>query len=181
MQVGELKTEQQSVQLWGAKTVKVDLSMGAGELTLVGGASDLLDASFTYNVAEWQPEVQYSVSGQQGTLTIEDGVFRVRHDITSWESAGHSDQSRSCQRCQGSPGSVPAKSTHQDMRAMPTFWTTSRLSSSPCRSSSVEAGDAGGASRKPPRTRMRVNLERKATSLTWPVVMAVSPLKGGSS
>jgi hypothetical protein len=44
--------------------------MGAGELTVSGGGDALMEADFTYNVAEWEPIVDYSVSGDQGDLTV---------------------------------------------------------------------------------------------------------------
>jgi len=69
--VGETRTESKTVQLGGAKSVRVDLKMGAGELKVAGGASDLLNADFTYNVPRWKPEVQYDASGDIGQLTVQ--------------------------------------------------------------------------------------------------------------
>jgi hypothetical protein len=68
--VGELQTESQSVKLGDAKTVRAEIHMGAGEMKLAGGARELLEADFSYNVARWKPEVEYSVSGTRGLLTI---------------------------------------------------------------------------------------------------------------
>jgi predicted membrane protein len=45
--------------------------MAAGELEVRGGAQNLLDASFDYNVASWKPDVQYRSSGGVGDLTVE--------------------------------------------------------------------------------------------------------------
>mgnify|MGYP006293209339 CR=1 FL=1 len=67
---GPLQTESQTVELEGAESVIVDLRMGAGELTVSGGGDALMEADFTYNVAEWEPIVDYSVSGDQGDLTV---------------------------------------------------------------------------------------------------------------
>jgi hypothetical protein len=64
--VGELQTESRSVERGGAESVRVELEMGAGELAVAGGAAELLDADFTYNVAELKPEVAYS----NGVLTV---------------------------------------------------------------------------------------------------------------
>ncbi len=58
--VGELRTESQTVELGGAASVRVEIEMAAGELEVSGGATELLEASFTYNVAELKPEVDYS-------------------------------------------------------------------------------------------------------------------------
>jgi len=64
--VGELRTESETVGLGGATSVRVEIEMAAGELDVSGGAAELLDANFTYNVAELKPEVDYS----GGTLTV---------------------------------------------------------------------------------------------------------------
>jgi hypothetical protein len=69
--VGETRTESKTVQLGAAKVVRVELKIGAGELKVTGGASDLLNADFTYNVPSWKPEVQYDVSGDTGHLTVQ--------------------------------------------------------------------------------------------------------------
>jgi hypothetical protein len=36
--------------------------MGAGELQVGGAADALMEADFSYNVADWKPEVDYDVS-----------------------------------------------------------------------------------------------------------------------
>ena len=58
--VGELRTESQSVELGDADSVRVEIEMGAGDLVLTGGAQDLLEADFTYNVDKLAPSVEYS-------------------------------------------------------------------------------------------------------------------------
>lgn len=64
--VGRLQTESETVELGDAASVRVKIDMGAGELDVAGGAAELLEANFTYNVAELKPEVDYS----GGTLTV---------------------------------------------------------------------------------------------------------------
>src|SRR5210317_68252 len=56
VRVGELQTESQTVELGGATSVRIEIDMGAGELDVTGGAAELLEAGFTYNVAEMKPE-----------------------------------------------------------------------------------------------------------------------------
>jgi hypothetical protein len=68
--VGEEQTETQSIELGSAETVEVVIQFGAGELDISGGAANLMEGTFTYNVDEWQPEVEYSVDGTQGTLAM---------------------------------------------------------------------------------------------------------------
>jgi N-terminal domain of toast_rack, DUF2154/Domain of unknown function (DUF5668) len=58
------------VELLGAKSVSADVQMPAGQLTLTGGASRLLDADFNYREDEGKPSVDYSVSGDHGQLRI---------------------------------------------------------------------------------------------------------------
>jgi hypothetical protein len=52
--------------------------MGAGRLSVEGGADALLDAEFTYNLARWQPTVDYAVDGGRGELVVRQpqGVVR---------------------------------------------------------------------------------------------------------
>jgi len=80
LRVGKLQTESQSVDLGGAETVRVEINMGAGELDVAGGADKLLEADFTYNVAELEPEVKYS----GGTLIVQHPDLETR--VTSlWD------------------------------------------------------------------------------------------------
>ncbi|HEX6607148.1 MAG TPA: toast rack family protein [Chloroflexia bacterium] len=88
--VGPLQTETSSIQLDGAHAVDVNLKMGAGNLTLAGGATNLLDGTFTYDVAAWKPEVTYQVNGSTGTLTVrqarENGIVRtLDHPHNEWD------------------------------------------------------------------------------------------------
>jgi len=67
---GRLERESRSVQLGDARSVRVEVHMGAGELKLAGGAKELLDADFSYLTPRWKPQVDYTISGSQGTLRI---------------------------------------------------------------------------------------------------------------
>ena len=64
--VGALQTESQSVELGNANSVRVEINFGAGDLEVTGGAEKLLEADFTYNVAELKPDVEYT----DGTLVL---------------------------------------------------------------------------------------------------------------
>jgi hypothetical protein len=68
---GETRKESKTVAIGAAQSVRVSLNMKAGELKVGGGATQLLDADFTYNVPEWKPEVRYDVSGAVGNLEVE--------------------------------------------------------------------------------------------------------------
>ena len=74
-QVGDLQRQSQSVDVKEARSVRADLRMGAGELNLSGGADALMEAVFSYNVAEWEPEVDYEVSGDTGALSVKQDII----------------------------------------------------------------------------------------------------------
>ena len=84
---GPLQTETRSVQLGDAKTVRAEIKMGAGEMTLGGGARDLFEGQFSYNVARWKPEVDYSVSGSRGQLTVRqpEASGPMRNSKNRWD------------------------------------------------------------------------------------------------
>jgi hypothetical protein len=71
--IGEMERESQSIDLENAQSVRAELRMGAGELNVTGGADALMEADFAYNVADWEPEVDYDVSGDTGELKVEQG------------------------------------------------------------------------------------------------------------
>jgi hypothetical protein len=50
----------------------VELDMGAGQMTIGGGATKLLDGTFTYNVDAWKPLVNDSTNGSHATVTIKE-------------------------------------------------------------------------------------------------------------
>src|SRR6266581_220329 len=60
----------QTVDLRGAKSAHARLEMGAGQLTINGGASHMLDADFTYSYSFDAPRVDYHVDGGVGQLNI---------------------------------------------------------------------------------------------------------------
>jgi hypothetical protein len=71
--IGEMERESQSIDVENAQSVRAELRMGAGELNVTGGADALMEADFAYNVADWEPEVDYQVSGDTGELIVEQG------------------------------------------------------------------------------------------------------------
>jgi hypothetical protein len=71
--VGKMQEESKYVELKKAQTAHAQLKMGAGELNVTGGADQLMDGDFSYNVSEWKPKVSYEVSGQKGELVVKQG------------------------------------------------------------------------------------------------------------
>jgi hypothetical protein len=70
-QVGPTRTESETVEVGNAETVRADIRMGVGKIEISGGASELMEAEFTFNVDELEPRVSYDVSGTSGQLTVE--------------------------------------------------------------------------------------------------------------
>jgi hypothetical protein len=72
-QVGKMQHDSESVDPKDAQSASAQLKMGAGELNLTGGADQLMEADFSYNVSEWKPRVSYDVSGKKGELVVKQG------------------------------------------------------------------------------------------------------------
>lgn len=68
--VGELRTDTQAVAVDSATSARVQIEMGAGELSLQGGAGSLMEAAFRYNAVDWKPEIGYRESGALGELSV---------------------------------------------------------------------------------------------------------------
>src|SRR3712207_2739258 len=71
VEVGELQTQTRSVNAEGADSVRANLRLALGELDVGGGADRLMEADFAYNVAAWEPRVNYEVVGNSGELAVE--------------------------------------------------------------------------------------------------------------
>ncbi len=71
--VGESIEETQTVELGEAESVELDLDIGAGTLKVQGGARELMEGYFVYNVERWKPEIRYSVTGNRGILKVKQG------------------------------------------------------------------------------------------------------------
>jgi hypothetical protein len=69
-QVGKMQRESQAVDLKNAQSARAQLKMGAGELYLTGGADQLMEGEFSYNVSDWKPKVSYDVSDKKGELVV---------------------------------------------------------------------------------------------------------------
>lgn len=67
----EAGTDSDSIAPEGATELTASISMGAGKLSITGGADGVMDATYDFSNYEWRPEVRYSVSGTQGSLVVE--------------------------------------------------------------------------------------------------------------
>lgn len=70
---GQLLEDTRTVELDGAEFADVKLDMGVGELRIQGGARDLMEGYFRYNIDRWKPEINYRISGSRGILTVKQG------------------------------------------------------------------------------------------------------------
>lgn len=68
--VREVSHDTHAVELLDAKDVAADIQMPAGQLTVTGGGSRLLDSDFSYREDEGKPTVDYAVTGGHGELDI---------------------------------------------------------------------------------------------------------------
>ena len=71
VRTGPLQTDSVHVARDNSEFLRVDLRMGAGDLTANPGAKDFVEGSLLYNVESWKPVVRYSTAAGHGNLTIE--------------------------------------------------------------------------------------------------------------
>ena len=71
VEVGELRTQTRSVDAEDAESVRANLRIALGELNVSGGADELMEADFAYNVSAWEPRVNYELGGDTGELNVE--------------------------------------------------------------------------------------------------------------
>ena len=65
-----LPTETRTIEQEGATRLRATIVLGAGELSIAGGATGALHGEFATNVPAWRPEIGYAVEGETGLLTI---------------------------------------------------------------------------------------------------------------
>lgn len=69
-EIGETRTETETVELGGADAASVRIEMPAGRLTVMGGADVLAQATFRTNAVGWDPRVDYRLNGDEGVLVV---------------------------------------------------------------------------------------------------------------
>ncbi|MBV8552352.1 MAG: hypothetical protein JOY54_13700 [Acidobacteriaceae bacterium] len=67
---GPLKQDHVYLDRGSVARANVELDMGAGEMKLRGGASNLFDGTFEYNVRSWAPMFDHTVNGTHASITI---------------------------------------------------------------------------------------------------------------
>jgi hypothetical protein len=68
---GELQTETRDVELGAASSVEVYLEQGRGSCRIRPGGTELMEATFRYNIPQWRPLVSYVEQGAVWNLTVE--------------------------------------------------------------------------------------------------------------
>jgi len=68
-----VRTESQTVPVGEARSARISLRMGAGEVRLEGGAANLMEAEFRFNRDSLRPRVDYRVFGGRGELEVRPG------------------------------------------------------------------------------------------------------------
>jgi hypothetical protein len=69
-EVGPTETTSHTFERGDAESLEAKIRMGIGKLEVDGGANDMAEAEFTYNVEDWRPELEYDVRNGNGRLLI---------------------------------------------------------------------------------------------------------------
>ncbi len=83
LSVGPVQETSHTLGIEDASSADIQLSIGAGELTVSPNADGLLNATFRYNVQEWQPKVERNNVGSLASVLIQQGS-----DKNTWGIAG---------------------------------------------------------------------------------------------
>jgi hypothetical protein len=73
MNLGNTKTITRTVAIQGAQSVSASIEIDSGNLDVSGGAGDMFEGTFTYNVKRWEPEIDYTVRDEVGELSVKQG------------------------------------------------------------------------------------------------------------
>ena len=58
------------IKAGSAKSIEVNVNIGAGKLKLSSGSSELFTGGFIYTDADWKPEINYKIKGDKGYLNV---------------------------------------------------------------------------------------------------------------
>ena len=70
---GPLTRENHTIERGAATRARVEIDMGAGELTVQSGAAQLLEGEFEFNLPALKPAIAYAVEGSTGLLKVSQG------------------------------------------------------------------------------------------------------------
>jgi N-terminal domain of toast_rack, DUF2154 len=69
---GPVETETRSIDLDKSESVRVELRMGAGEMTVHGGSPKLMDGEFSFRRLAMRPSIHYDASDFRAHLRVEE-------------------------------------------------------------------------------------------------------------
>jgi len=73
---GEVRQVSQAIQRDEVESVRTSIAISAGRLTVRGGANNLVDTEISFSNSDWEPEIEYTSSGNTGRLRIEQPETR---------------------------------------------------------------------------------------------------------
>jgi hypothetical protein len=84
---GPMQTDPIHISNGGADHANIELDIGAGELKVRGGAPDLVDGSFAYNMSGYKPVVDNSINGSHAVVTIRQAAHHNfgGHGRNTWD------------------------------------------------------------------------------------------------
>jgi hypothetical protein len=82
---GETRRETVSFDLDAAKTVRVSMRMGGGELKVTGGTAKLMEGEFAYNVPDWKPVVEYKAGSGELSLAQPGYSASFGDSVNNWD------------------------------------------------------------------------------------------------
>jgi hypothetical protein len=84
---GPMQNDPIHISTGGADHANVELDIGAGELKVRGGASDLVDGNFLYNMSGYKPVVDSSVNGSHAIVTVRQSTHNNfgGHGHNTWD------------------------------------------------------------------------------------------------
>ncbi len=85
---GPTEHEKKSIAMDKSEALRADLRMGAGDLKIRGGGSQLVDADFAYNQPRLKPDFRYDPGSFRGHLTIEEPssqTHKFGHNNYVWD------------------------------------------------------------------------------------------------
>ncbi|MFD1736493.1 toast rack family protein [Bacillus salitolerans] len=68
---GDMTSSKDIIEKDGAKELKVDLHLGAGEMVVTSGSNEWAEGAFEFSKPNMKPEVSYKLKGDTGHLDIE--------------------------------------------------------------------------------------------------------------
>ena len=81
---GETRREAVSFDLDAAKTARVSLRMGGGELKVAGGTAKLMEGEFAYNVPDWKPVVEYKADSGELSVVQPGYSASFGNSVNNW-------------------------------------------------------------------------------------------------